>query len=137
MKKYIALLSFLLVASIAFSQNFEAPKKGAKIYVESNALTLQAGEETTFDLWIVRSKFAKKTNIFEPSFMTSSELTFSVVQDEADKDHYSVTVSAANASAGTYSSTVSARSIGTQKVIGTTLSFDVTAGNVVASKDGE
>ena len=138
MKKHVSLLFALLFVSVAaMAQDFEAPKRGAKIYAQSYSIDLDVNTEATFDLWIVRSRYAKKTNILAPTFISSSGLSFEVVQDTQDQDHYTVTVSANDVAAGAYTSTVSARSTGTQKVTGTTLSFNVTPGKAVATKDGE
>ena len=138
MKKKFTLLSLLFfVASLAMAQNFEAPKRGAKIYAQEYTINVNPGGETSFDLWIVRSKFAKRANFSAPKLMSSSGLTFDVQQDEANKDHFVVTVKANDVAVGLYTTTVSSRSTGTQKVTGTTLSFSVGSGKAVASKDGE
>ncbi len=136
MKKHFTLLSILLfVASLAMAQNFDAPKRGAKIYAQE--YTINVDGETSFDLWIVRSKFAKRANFSAPKLVSSSGLTFDVKQDAQNKDHFIITVSAENVTPGQYTTTVSSRSTGTQKVTGTTLSFNVESGKAVASKDGE
>ena len=122
---------------MAIGQEFEAPERGAKIYAKDYSISVDAGSETTFDLWLVRSKFAKRATFMAPKLITSSGLTFDVKQDAENQDHYIVTVSAKGVETGQYSTTVSARSTGTQKVIGTTLSFDVRSSQAVASKDGE
>ena len=137
MKKHLALLTLLFTGTLAFGQNFETPEKGAKIYAQEYLIHVDSGSETTFDLWIVRSRFAKRAEFMTPSLMSSSGLTFEVLQDPAQKDHYTVTVSANEVEAGQYTTTVSARSMGTQKVTGTTLSFQVAAAQAVASKDGK
>lgn len=137
MKKHFAVLTLLLVGTLAFGQNFDAPEKGAKIYAQEYSINVEANSETSFDLWIVRSRFAKRAEFMAPSLMSSSDLSFEVTQDPENKDHYTVTVSAKEVEAGQYTTTVSARSNGTQKVTGTTLSLNVVAAQVVASKDGE
>ncbi len=137
MKKYLTILSFIFIGVSAFGQDFEAPKKGAKIYVKDNVINLNTESETTFDLWIVRSKYAKKAKFTDPKLTSSSDLEFNVEADVNDKDHFIVTVSAKGVNEGQYSSTVSSRGIGTQKVTGTTLSFSITSSKAVASKDGE
>lgn len=137
MKKHIAIISFILIGTLAMAQDFEAPKKGAKIYANEYSISLDENGETSFDLWLVRSRFAKRATFLEPKLISSSGLSFVVIQDENDKDHYIVTVSAKDVETGQYSTTVSARSTGTQKVVGTTLSFNVTPSKAVASKDGE
>lgn len=137
MKKHITLLSLLFfVASFALAQNFEIPKRGAKIYAQEYTIEVNKGSEASFDLWIVRSKLAKRANFAAPKFVTSSGLTFDVKQDSENKDHYVVKVSANQVADGQYTITVSSRSTGTQKVTGTTLSFSVGSGKAVASKDG-
>lgn len=137
MKKHITFITLLLLGTLAMGQNFEAPKKGAKIYVKDYTINLDEGGEATFDLWVVRSKFAKRAEFLAPKLLSSSGLTFEVIQDTNDADHYTIKVSAENVESGQYSTTVSARSTGTQKVTGTTLSFNVVAAQAVASKDGE
>jgi hypothetical protein len=137
MKKYIALFTFILFGTLVMAQDFELPKKGAKIYANDYTISVDTDSETTFDLWLVRSRFARRATFLEPKLISSSGLTFEVAQDESDKDHYIVTVSAKDVETGQYSTTVSARSTGTQKVVGTTLSFNVTPSKAVASKDGE
>ncbi|WP_462251880.1 hypothetical protein [Ekhidna sp.] len=138
MKKHFTLLSLLFfVASVAMAQDFEAPKRGAKIYAQEYTVNVNKGGETTFDLWIVRSKFAKRSNFSAPKLISSSGLKFDVKQDEANKDHYLVTVSADQVAEGQYSTTVSSRSTGTQKVTGTMISFNIGSEQAVASKDGE
>lgn len=137
MKKYIASLSLILLGFIAFSQDFKAPKQGAKIFANEYVLTLDQNGETTFDLWIVRSKMAKRTKFTDPKLVSKADLAFEVVTDPENKDHYTVTVSASNVQAGQYSTTVSSKSNSSQKVTGTTLSFQVISTPAVASKDGE
>ncbi|MEQ9467596.1 MAG: hypothetical protein RLN88_09300 [Ekhidna sp.] len=137
MKKHLALLTLLLIGTLSYGQNFDAPEKGAKIYAQEYMIHVDSGSETTFDLWIVRSRFAKRAEFMAPSLMSSSALAFEVAQDPENKDHYTVTVSANEVEAGQYTTTVSARSNGTQKVTGTTLSFNVVAAQAVASKDGK
>ena len=137
MKKHITIILFILLGTFAMAQDFELPKNGAKIYANDYTISVDADSETTFDLWLVRSRFAKRATFMDPKLISSSGLTFEVAQDENDKDHYVVTVSAKDVETGQYSTTVSARSTGTQKVVGTTLSFNVTPAKAVASKDGE
>ncbi len=137
MKKYLALLSFIVISISAIGQDFKAPKTGAKIYAKEYIISLDAESETTFDLWIVRSKSAKKAKFNAPTLLSSSGLKFKVEEDVNDKDHFIITASAKDVEVGQYTTTVSARGAGTQKVTGTTLSFDVTQAKAVASKDGE
>ena len=137
MKKYIAIFSLLLLGTTVNAQEFEAPEKGAKIYAQEYTISVDAEGETTFDLWLIRSRFAKRATFLTPKLISSSNLSFEITQDENNKDHYTVKVSAKGVDAGQYSTTVSARSTGTQKVVGTTLSFNVTPAKAVASKDGE
>ncbi|NQZ74829.1 MAG: hypothetical protein HRT61_01780 [Ekhidna sp.] len=137
MKKYIATLSLMLLGFISFSQEFKAPKTGAKIFAQEYMFSLDQNGETSFDLWIVRSKMARRTKFTAPKLVSSSDLQFTVEQDSENQDHYVVTVSANNVPAKQYSATVSSKSNGSQKVTGTTLSFQVLGSPAVASKDGE
>lgn len=138
MKKHITLLSLLFfVASLALAQNFDAPKKGAKIYAQEYTVSIDADGTTTFDLWIVRSRTAKKATFFAPILNSSSGLSFEVEQDSENKDHYVVTANADKVAVGVYTVTVSSKRNGSHTVTGTTLSFNVEAGKAVASKDGE
>ncbi|WP_425390543.1 hypothetical protein [Ekhidna sp.] len=137
MKKFIAVLSFIVLTTFAFGQNFEAPKKGAKIYAQEYVINIDQDGEASFDLWIVRSKISKRTKFEAPRLLTSSGLSFNVQQDEENRDHYVVTASASDVNIGQYTITVSSRGVGPHKVTGTTLSFNVNAAKAVASKDGE
>ncbi|MEP1035062.1 hypothetical protein [Ekhidna sp.] len=138
MKKHFALLSILVfVASLAMAQSFDAPKKGAKIYAQEYVINIDADSNTSFDLWIVRAKTAKKAKFLAPTLNSSSGLTFEIAQDAENQDHFLVTVAANKVAVGQYTVIVSSRSNGTQKVTGTTLSFNVLASKAVASEDGE
>lgn len=137
MKKYIAIFSLMLLGTGVNAQEFETPERGAKIYAKEYTISVDAEGETTFDLWLIRSRFAKRATFLTPKLISSSNLSFEITQDENNKDHYTVKVSAKDVETGQYSTTVSARSTGTQKVVGTTLSFNVTPSKAVASKDGE
>ena len=138
MKKHITLLSLLLlVASVTMAQDFETPQRGAKIYAQEYSVDIDASGEASFDLWIVRSKYARKSKFSTPKLNTSSGLAFDVQQDSENKDHFIVKVNADNVADGQYTVMVSSSSTGIQKIVGATLSFNVAAGKAVASKDGE
>ena len=137
MKKHITFLTLLLLGTLATAQNFEAPRKGAKIFAQEYSISLEAESETTFDLWIVRSRMAKKAEFLIPTLRSSSGLAFEVKQDTENVDHYVVTVSAKDVDPGQYTTIVSSKTNGTHQVTGTTLSFNITPTKTVASKDGE
>ncbi|WP_420316290.1 hypothetical protein [Ekhidna sp.] len=137
MKKFITVLTFIGLTTFTFGQDFKAPKQGAKIYAQEYTINLDEDGQTTFDLWIVRSKLAKRAKFEMPTLVSSSELTFEVEQDAENKDHYVVTAFASGVPVGQYTTTVAARSKGTQKVTGTTLSINVIPTTPIASKDGE
>lgn len=137
MKKHIAFLTLLLLGTLAMAQNFDAPRKGAKIYAQEYTITLDAESEATFDLWIVRSRMAKKAEFIAPTLRSSSDLAFVVKQDTEDVDHYMITVSAENVDPGQYTTIVSSKNTGTHQVTGTTLSINIVPAKTVASKDGE
>ncbi|MEQ9008626.1 MAG: hypothetical protein RLP12_12125, partial [Ekhidna sp.] len=102
MKKHITFLTLLLLGTLAMAQNFEAPRKGAKIFAQEYSISLEAESETTFDLWIVRSRMAKKAEFLIPTLRSSSGLAFEVKQDTENVDHYVVTVSAKDVDPGQY-----------------------------------
>ncbi|MEP0984082.1 hypothetical protein [Ekhidna sp.] len=137
MKKHIAFLSLLLLGTLAMGQDFEAPKKGAKIYAKEYTITLDEGDDKTFELWIVRSRLAKRTKFSAPKLLSSSGLTFDVTTDIENADHFTVKVNAESVVPGAYTVTVSSRSNSSHQVTGTTLSFNVMAAKAVASEDGE
>lgn len=131
------IVTLLLLGTLAMGQDFDAPKKGAKIYAQEYTINVDTDSKASFDLWIVRSKTAKKAKFLAPTLNSSSGLSFDVVQDTKNQDHFLITVAADKVAVGQYTVTVSSRSNGTQKVTGTTLSFNVMASKAVASEDGE
>jgi len=131
-------ITLILTAALAFvsitaqAQQTEAPKEGAKIFIESKSLDVQTNGEQTFDVYIVRSKKAGKTTFTAPKFSGAEDVTFEVTQNTANPDHYIVKAKGAGVS-GKYFYTVTSRSnSGTQAISGTTLSVSV-VGNAVAS----
>jgi hypothetical protein len=134
MKKLTLILTAILAIATftTQAQQTEAPKSGAKIFIESKSLTVQPNGENTFDVYIVRSKKAGKTTFSTPSFSGAGDVTFDVAQDAANPDHFVVTAKGAGA-AGKFFYTVTSKSnSGTQPISGTTLSVSV-GGNTVAS----
>jgi len=131
-------LTLILTAALAFvsitaqAQQTEAPKEGAKIFIESKSLDVQPNGESTFDVYIVRSKKAGKSSFTAPKFSGADDVIFEVAQDAANPDHFVVTAKGAGV-AGKYFYTVTSRSnSGTQPISGTTLSVSV-GGKAVAS----
>ena len=138
MKNQILTTLFVLVISAtAFSQNFEVPKKGAKLYVKSNSLEIAQEGETTFDIYLVKSRSAKRTSFENPRFLAPEGLDFYLKRDVSDASHYSVLVKANGIERGNYSVTVSGKTSGIHSVTGTILSFNVLPPSTVASTDGE
>lgn len=131
----ILTLALLFVSALAFGQDVDAPKKGAKIHIEEKSLDIQPGEEHTFDVWIVRSKKAQRATFYEPKFVSSSDLAFEVKADPENEDHYIVTAKTNTAANGKYMITVKSRSNGTQFIGGTTLSVNVSSGAAVAKQN--
>jgi hypothetical protein len=136
MKKITFLLTALLAigSTTLFAQQTEAPKTGAKIYIESKSLDIQANGENTFDLYIVRSKRAGKTTFEMPSFSGAEDITFDVAQDASNLDHFVVTAKGNTVASGKLFYIVTSKSSsGTQRISGTTLSINVTGNAAVAS----
>jgi hypothetical protein len=131
----ILTLALLFSSAIAFGQDVEAPKKGAKIHIEESTIDLQSGTEQTFDVWIVRSKKAQRATFYTPKFVSSTDLAFDVTADPENEDHYIVTAKSSSAAAGKYMVTVKSRSNGTQFISGTTLSVNVAGGKAVAAQN--
>lgn len=138
MKKITFLFTALLAfgSTTIFAQQPEAPKTGAKIYIESKSMDVQANGENTFDVYIVRSKRAGKTTFEAPKFSGADGVEFIVEKDAANPDHFVVTAKGTSASAGKLFYTVTSKSnSGTQLVSGTTFSVNVTNTKNIASAD--
>lgn len=58
MKKLIITLLLFAFAGLttSYAQDLTKPKKGNAIRLKDYTITLKQGEETTFDMWIVKSK---------------------------------------------------------------------------------
>ena len=120
----ITILSFVFALS-AFAQDFEAPKKGAKIYVDNTALELNENETLSFDLYLIKSKVARKSTFEAPRFLAPDGLNFTVTQDATDSRLYKVMLNADEIAAGDYSVTVTGKRSGIHAVTGTILSVKV------------
>ena len=131
MKYWFLSLAMSAIVSIGFAQQFEQPKEGAEIRLSSYEIDLNASDEAKLDIWVVRSKKAKKSKFDAPKLLGSADLEIAIVQDPNDQDHYVATVKAENVENGTYFYTVSSRSRSIQKVKGTTVSFNVGATTAV------
>ena len=138
MKKLSILSSifFLFAVSIVSAQELEAPKTGAKIFLSNSNFELNSNDEVTFDLWVVRSKKAKKSKFDQPKFLGSKDLTFELTQNASNPDNYKVVVRTNGVNPGEYFYTISSRSRSVQKVTGTTVSVKVAAGAQVVASDG-
>lgn len=138
MKNQITITLIAVLISVAsFAQDFEVPKKGAKIYLESTELEVAENEEMTFDLYLVKSRSARKASFEAPGFLAPDGLDFSIQQDENEAGHYTVSLKANEIETGNYSVTVTGKRSGIHTVTGSILSINVTPADAVASKDGE
>ena len=135
--KYWTLIALLgLASSMVFAQEtFDLPAEGAQIHLSDYELEMEASEEMKMDVWVVRSKKAKKAKFDAPKFLGSGDLEISVAQDAENLDHYIATIKTNNLTAGKYFYTVSSRSRSIQKVKGTTVSFTVGSANAVTKNE--
>lgn len=104
--------------------------------VENTAIEVAQNDETSFDLWLVKSKVARKASFEAPRFISPDGTEFIITADTENEGKYTVTVKANGAAAGNYSVTVMGKRNGVHAVTGMILSLNVTAGTAVA-KDGE
>lgn len=125
MKKWILTLAMTAIVGIGFAQQFEAPRDGAKIHLSTYELDLESTGEATLDLWIVRSKRARKSNFDTPKFLGTNDLSIKLEQDPNDANHFVVAVKTEGVASGKYFYTVASRSRSVQKVKGTTVTFNV------------
>ena len=132
-----ATLIAIFMAATAMAQDFEAPKKGAKIFVDNNAIEINQNDELSFDVYLVKSRVARKATFENPKFNSPEGLDFYVKEDAADPSHYTVMLKASEIAAGDYSVMVSGKRSGIHSVTGTIVSVKVNPANSVASKDGE
>lgn len=130
------LVGFLISFSTS-AQDFEAPKKGAKIYVEDNSIEINQNDEVSFDLYLIKSRAARRANFENPRFLAPDGLEFYIKQNESNPSHYSIIAKATEIEAGDYSITVTGRTSGIHSVTGTILSINVKSASTVASTDGE
>ncbi len=138
MKNQIITTVLVLLISIStYAQAYDAPKKGAKIYVENNSLEVAQNQEVSFDIYLVKSKVARKATFENPKFVSPAGLDFYVKEDTTDPTHYTVMLKASEIDTGDYSITVSGKRSGIHSVTGTILNVKVNPSNSVASKDGE
>lgn len=138
MKKKLALtLTITLLGLSAMAQNFAAPKKGAKLYVQSTSIEVAEKGATTFDVWLVRSKMARKTIFEDPRAISPAGGSFTITVDPANKDHYTVRLEADDLTTGSYSCSLMTRSAGIHSVTGALLTINIIGGKAVATKDGK
>ncbi len=134
--KKLLLLAVLGVASrIGFAQQFDPPKDGAKIHLSSNIVEMNMATEKKVDIWVVRSKKAKKAKFDTPKFIGASNLEISIEADPNDSNHFIATINSAGVENGKYFYTVASRSRSVQKVTGATISIAVNAGEVVSKNN--
>ena len=114
----ILAVALLFTITIGSAQNFETPKTGAKIEMSETSLVLDSNGETTFDLWINRSKKATRTTFKTPKISGSDAILFEILADAEDQDHYIVTARTENASEGKMSFVVSRSSTSYHQIKG-------------------
>ncbi len=130
------LLAVLGVASsIGYAQQFEQPKNGAKIHLSSNEIEIDATGEKKVDIWVVRSKKAKKAKFDAPKFLGASDLGISIEADPNDPNHFIATLNSAGVKNGKYFYTVASRSRSVQKVTGATVSVIVGGASKAVTKN--
>lgn len=135
MKKVLLTLILASIFFAGFAQQFEVPKEGAKIYLSSNDVNVNSEDEIKLDVWVVRSKRAKKSKFDTPKFLGSNELTTKITSDQSNPDHYIATLKLSNVPNGTYFYTVTSRSRSIQKVTGTTLTITVEKAAVASNNN--
>lgn len=134
MKKLILSLAICALVSISFAQQFEQPSEGAQIHLSAYEIDLKSTDETKLDIWVVRSKKAKKSKFDTPKFLGPDDLEIVISQDANDADHYVATIKSNGLADGKYFYTVSSRSRSIQKVKGTTVSFVIGGSSATVSK---
>ncbi len=133
----LSAIAFIFFIAPITAQDFEAPKDGAKIYTEKSTVEIKNNGESLFDLWIVRSNRAKRTNFQMPKITSVEGLEFFFKVDPDNKDHYTVNIKATAAQLGSFSATITSRSNGIQLVTGKIININVLPATSVASSDGE
>lgn len=135
MKKLVVLAILSVVSGTSFAQNFEAPKQGAKIYLSANEVEMNIATASKVDIWVVRSKKAKKSNFDTPKFLGATDMGISIEVDENDPNHFVATLNAAGVKNGKYFYTVSSRSRSVQKVTSATIAVVVGTSETVTKND--
>ena len=136
MKNLLSLIAAFVLVGTLSAQEIEAPKQGAKLHVESTSIELTQNGTTTFDVWVVRSKAARKAKFDAPKLATNL-FEYSVEADAADKDHFIVTVNTGDLTAGDYSISLTGKSFSYHKVSGKVINFSVSGSEALVTKGGE
>ena len=137
MKKAIFSIIVMFCALSILAQDVEAPKKGAKLYIENTTLEATPSDEVSFDVWLVRSKVARKANFENPKLLVPEGAKFTISTDTQNPDHYTVTLKTSDMEEGNYSLTIMGKRSGVHAVTGAILTLNVTSKKAVASKEGE
>jgi hypothetical protein len=135
MKKVILLAFLTSAAVVGYSQSFDQPKNGAKIYLSSYEVDIYVGEEAKIDIWVVRSKKAKNATFDAPKFLGTNDLDIKIESDPNDSNHFIATINSDGVENGKYFYTVASRSRSIQKVTGTTISFNLRTTTPAVSKN--
>ena len=136
-KKIVLTFGIILTGLLSFAQDFEAPKKGAKLFVNASSVEVAQGGETTFDLWLVRTKVPKKAKYQAPKALSPDGAAFTFTADPENPDHFVVSVTANSSLQGSHSVTIMGKRSGVHSVVGTIVTLNVIGSNTVATKDGE
>ena len=135
MKKWIVIVTMNASVGIGLAQPFDAPRDGAKIYLSSYEINMAANDEAQLDLWIVRSKKAKKSKFDVPKFLGPDNLEIQLKQDPNDANHFVAIIKTKGVANGKYFYTVSSRSRSVQKVKGTTVTFNINKADTAVTKN--
>lgn len=135
MKKLFSLILFVLVAVVAKTQDFEAPKEGVDLRVEEPQVIISKGKAYEFEILMVRSVKAKRAKFEAPRLVGPKGIEFNIEQSANNSDLYTVSVNTSNVEAGKYFYLVAAKGKGIQKAKGLSMSFEVTDGESVASSN--
>jgi len=137
MKTKITFALVLTIVSLSLlAQDFERPKKGAKLYVQDNTIEVSENGATTFDLWLVKSRLAKKVDFETPKAIHPDGTVFTFEKHPQNPDQYSVSVKAEDIETGDHSVTIMGRRSGMHSVTGTIITLRVNPAKSVASSDG-
>ncbi|MDN5201314.1 hypothetical protein QQ008_08075 [Fulvivirgaceae bacterium BMA10] len=128
MKKiFVFIITLLLMAgaSQVQAQQFDPPKSGAVLRLETYQYELKPGHDISTDLWLVRSKRNKKTKFGDFQAKAPTGITVKIDAKE-NQDVYSMYVTAEqNVEPGNYSIILSAKGKNAHQVKSVVISLKV------------